>query len=120
MGKNARVGNLRIAGQIDRDINLTIVEKLGDFFVALSANIVKLIKCRDKPLSHLAAVITPNETPMISNRETIVLLEQLSRQRRYRMWTKIGGEIGDPQLVMAPRLDRTKMVAASDENIFSI
>ena len=46
-----------IAGQIYRDINVTIVEKLGDFFVALSANIVKLIKCRDEPLSHLAAVI---------------------------------------------------------------
>jgi hypothetical protein len=33
------------------------VEEPGDFLIALSAVIVKLIKRRDEPLAHLAAVI---------------------------------------------------------------
>ena len=57
MRENARPTILCMAGQIDCDINLTIVEQLGDFFVAPTADIMKLIKCRDHPLSRCTAVI---------------------------------------------------------------
>jgi hypothetical protein len=77
-----RTAILCIAGQIDRDINLTIVEELGDFLIAVSANIVKLIKCRADPLSHLAAVITTEGNADNFKSRTIVLLKQLSRLKR--------------------------------------
>ena len=55
--KNAGPRIPRVSHQINRDVDLQIVKELGDFLIALSADIVKLIKRRDEPLAHLALVI---------------------------------------------------------------
>jgi hypothetical protein len=57
MSENAWAAILCVAGQIYHNIKVMIIEKLGDLFVTLSTNIMKLIKCCDEPLSHLASVI---------------------------------------------------------------
>src|SRR5262245_52948948 len=55
--KNARPRILRVSLQINRNVDLSIANELGDFLIALSADIVKLIKRRDEPLAHIALVI---------------------------------------------------------------
>jgi hypothetical protein len=43
--------------QINRNVDLQIVKQLGDFRIALRADIAKLIKRRDEPLAHHASVV---------------------------------------------------------------
>src|SRR5580704_1211990 len=55
--KNAGPRILSMSLQINRNIDLEIVEELGGFLVALSADIIKLIKRRDEPPARPALVV---------------------------------------------------------------
>ena len=48
---------LRVALKVDRNIDLEFVQEPGNLSVAFRPHIKKLIKRRDQPCSHLAAVV---------------------------------------------------------------
>src|SRR5580704_15300445 len=83
-------------------MDLKIVKELGDFLIALRADIVKSIKRRDQPLAHLASVIHTERHADDLESRAVVLLKQPRHQMRHRVPPKICRQIGDPHLVVTP------------------
>ena len=57
VGENFGPAVLRVAFQVDRDVDLELVEQPGDVAIASRANIVELIERRHQTGTHLAVVV---------------------------------------------------------------
>src|SRR5215475_2662065 len=57
MRQDARAAVLRVALEIDRDIDLESTQELRNLGVAFRSHVKELIERRDQPRAHLAAVV---------------------------------------------------------------
>ena len=89
MGQDARPRILRIALQIDRDIDFEFAHQLRDLLVALAAH--SRWNWSNAATSRARIALSssgPKEMPIISKRASVVLLEQAGHQEGGGVWRK--------------------------------
>src|SRR5262249_45735476 len=101
-GKNSRACVLGMTLEINGDVDPKIVEKPCDVLVAPSPDVEELVECGLESRSHFAAIIGTERHSDHVELRPIVQLEQFRREIGHRMSTKIGGNIGELDLVVAP------------------
>ena len=100
VGEDAGTGVLGVALQVDRDVDVELVQKLRDVEVALRSDVVELIERPHQAGPHIALIVATEGDADNLEARAIVQLEQLSHQEGGRMPVEIRGQIGDSNLVM--------------------
>src|SRR5262249_36783241 len=95
---------LGVALEIDRDVDLALVQQFRDLAVALRAHIVERFEALDQPPPDVAAVIAAERDADHLEARAIMALEQLGNQASGRMLMEISAEIGNADPFVRPTL----------------
>ena len=82
-------GTLRRAVQIDGNVDLAVVQQLGDALVGVGRDVVELIERVDDARAYVAAVIARERDADDLEPRAVVTLEQLGDRQGNRMLAKI-------------------------------